>query len=489
MKILLVEDDLHSRIQMGNFLRELGHNVVECSDGNEALKLFTSQFHAVFSDIKMPKISGLELLRKIKSMSSGKDVDVVLFTGHGDMESAIEALRAGAYDYLLKPVNVRELAVITERLGEDQGMRKENKLLTEKFEDQVKAVTEETEKELFRLKKAYARTVGLGKIGVFSDVMWEIFQSAEKFHTDRSIPVLIHGETGTGKEIVARYIHYGNMDVTSPFVDINCAALNTSIFESELFGYEAGAFTGGLPGGQRGKLDIARGGTIFLDEITELPIDIQAKLLRVLQEREYYRVGGLKKVKADVRIICATNVEIKEKVEQGAFRKDLYYRLNVGSLYIPPLRERTEEILPLAGMFLNEFARKRRKRFRKISDQAAEILLSYDWPGNIRELRNIMELVALMYDNVELKPVHLKIMQSKRVSQLLSDNKQIAVLDPENLLLPPDGLDLEGLNNNILWQALEMHGRNITRTALYLGISRRSLQCRIKRIKKETMAR
>lgn len=484
MKILLVEDDYDSRVQMGKFLRDLGHNVVECCNSYDARNALAQEIHMVLTDIKMPGTSGIDLLRKIKSSPSGQDIDVVLFTGHGNMESAIEALRAGAYDYLLKPINVKELAAIVERVSEHQALRRENKILTERFEDQVKAATEETRRELFKLKKAYAHSMGLGGIGIFSDVMENIFRQADKFHTDRSIPVLIQGETGTGKEVVARYIHFGNLDVTTPFVDINCAALNPTLFESELFGYEAGAFTGGLPGGQKGKLDIASGGTLFLDEITELPTDTQAKLLRVIQEKEFYRVGGLKKIKTDVRIICATNVDIQERVEQGSFRKDLYYRLNVGRIIIPPLRERAREILPLAGMFLNEFSRKRGKRFGRVGDSAAALMLSYKWPGNVRELRNAMEWVALMHDDVELKAPHLGILQQAGISTQLSEKKHTLVLEPENFSLPAGGLDLEGYFNKILCQALEMYNGNKTRAARYLGISRRSLQCRLERLKK-----
>lgn len=486
MNILLVEDDRGSRVQMGNFLRELGHWVKECENGHDALKVFNADFHMVLSDIKMPRMSGIELLRKLKSSPSGRDVDVVLFTGHGDMESAIDSLRAGAYDYLLKPINVRELAVITERLAEHQSLRRENRILTEKFEDKVREATAETEEELTRLKKVYAEKVGLGKIGIFSGVMENIFQQALTFHTDRSVPVLIQGETGTGKEVIARQIHFGNLRVTTPFVDINCAALNPGVFESELFGYEAGTFTGGLPGGQKGKLDIATGGTIFLDEITELPVDLQAKLLRVIQERDFYRVGGLRKIKTDVRIICATNVDIQERVEQGSFRKDLFYRLNVGRIIIPPLRNRTEDILPLSGMFLEEFARRRGKRFRRISRQASEIMLSYNWPGNVRELRNAMEWVVLMHDDFELKPLHLGILQQPKTNTPFDSDKLQPVVDPANFALPAGGLDIEDYYNKILFRALEMHSGNKTRAARYLGISRRSLQCRINRAEKIT---
>lgn len=484
IKILLVDDENESRTSVAEFLRELGHQVIECGDGSCALTAFCEQeFHMVLTDIKMPGMSGLELLRAIRSSPGGAEVDVVLFTGYGDMETAIQALRAGAYDYLLKPINIEELVQVTERIGEHQHLRKENEVLTRRFSVAVQEATEETRRELLRLQEAYRRIIGLGRIGVFSRAMKEVFRQAQKLHADRSIPVLIEGETGTGKEVVARYIHYGEGEVTAPFIDINCAALTPTIFESELFGYEGGAFTGGLTRGQRGKMDLAEGGTLFLDEIAEIPVDLQAKLLRVIQEKEFYRVGGLKKIKIDVRIICSTNVNLEQECQEGSFRQDLYYRLNVGRIYIPPLRERVDDILPLATMFLDELAREKGTHFRSISDEAAGMLRSYSWPGNVRELKNAMEWVALMWDDTELKPCHLGILEGTRKDHVPGPVLASGpVLDYRNYTLPPDSLPLEELTNNIIRKALQMHRGNKTRTAKYLGISRRSLYCRLKHL-------
>ena len=485
MNILLVEDDNVSRINLKNFLCELGHHVVDCANGYEALNLFQpTKFHMVLSDIKMPRMSGIELLGAILSMPEARDVDVVLFTGHGDMNSAMEALRAGAYDYPLKPINVKELSIIAERVAERRPVIKENRALTENFKENVGAATEETLSELSRLKMAFARAVGFDTIGIFSDIMEESFDRALKYHSDRSVPVLIQGETGTGKELIAKSIHYGTLDTAEPFVDINCATLSPSIFESELFGYEGGAFTGGLPGGKKGKFDLASGGTLFLDEISEMPVDLQAKLLRVIQEKGFYRVGGLKKIKTDVRIICATNVDIEKKVKEGTFRRDLYYRLCVGRIVLPPLRERTNEILPFANMFLMEFAPKRRKRFRKISDQSAKILTSYDWPGNVRELKNLINRVTFLHDDNELKPEHLDVLQHTQKNKLTGGYSP-PIIDPVCFSLPVEGFNLEDFINKIIEQALEIHGGNKTKTALFLGMSRRSLQCRLERTEKK----
>jgi len=483
VNILLVDDDHASRTYLGEFLREIGHIVVESADGCAALNAFSSkEFHLVLSDIRMPKMSGIELLQKIRGLPGGQGVDIVLITGDGELRTAIEALRAGAYDYLLKPINIEELVNITERVAEHQSLKRENEILNGKFEDVVKVATEETRQELSRLKKAYYESVGLGKVGIFSEAMKKVFQQARKLRTDRSIPVLIQGETGTGKEIVARYIHYGDGVTTAPFVDINCAAISPGIFESELFGYEAGAFTGGLAKGQKGKLDMAAGGTLFLDEIGEIPTDLQAKLLRVIQEKEYYRVGGLRKIKTDTRIVCATNVDIEEKVRQGKFRQDLFYRLNVGRIYLPPLRQRVEDILPLARMFLARYAREKGKRFEAIGEEAANVLLSYQWPGNVRELKNAMEWVVLMWDDKVVKPAHLGILQKADTCIMPGKVMTAGVLDYQDFTLPPNSLPLEEYTNNIIFKALQMHKGNKTETAKYLGISRRSLYSRLKHL-------
>lgn len=487
MNILLVDDDVDSRAGVAEFLREMGHAVMECGDGDEALHAFMrGDYPMVMSDIKMPKMSGIELLQQITQSAVRKNCkpsDIVLFTGHGDMATAIEALRAGAYDYLLKPINVAELAVITERIAEHQALLRENKVLVERFSDEVRAATEETRKELSRLKQLVSQSAGLGNIGFFSDEMRRIMRQANKYHEDRAIPVLIEGETGTGKEVIARIIHYGESGQPAPFVDVNCAALTPSLFESELFGYEAGSFTGGLTKGQRGKLDLAQGGTLLLDEVGEIPLELQGKLLRVIQEKEFYRVGGLKKIRTDVRIICATNSQLDRRVEQGTFRKDLYYRLKVGHIVIPPLRQRKQEILPLASLFLKEFSAEKGRRFQTISPGAADILTNYDWPGNVRELRNMIEWVAFMYDDVEVKPSHLGVLQRGATVSAAVSESTAPVLNTASFSLPTEGFDLEAYMDRIVSQALlKCHG-NKTAAARYLGISRRSLYCRLERKK------
>lgn len=318
---------------------------------------------------------------------------------------------------------------------------------------------------------------GAGKnhdpVGIFSPKMKKIMQQAEILHKDRSVPVLIEGETGTGKEVIARYIHFGNKMAAGPFVDINCAALTATIFESELFGYEGGAFTGSRSRGQKGKIAIAQGGTLFLDEIGEIPTSIQAKLLRVIQEKEYFPVGGVAKMPADVRWICATNSDLYKRVQEGTFREDLYYRLEVFHLYLPPLRERPEDIIPLANMFLQRLTIQKNKHFRKISKEASNMLVNYSWPGNVRQLQNFIERIVLVYDDTEIRPEHLDFMHDKNMPRT-------SLFQEKSLELPAENLNLQELNRKIIDQALQMHDGNITKTAAYLGISRRALSYRLK---------
>lgn len=477
MQILLVDDDAEGRSFMADYLKLIGHHVVECGSGEEAINTYrTKPSDMVLSDIKMGGMSGIDLVRELKKVNPEYETDVVLYTGFVDVELAIGALRAGAYDYLTKPINMDELKSILNRIEEHQALLRENRKLTLHFDEEVKAATQDKERELQEMKKIAARHIGIGEIGVFSEVMRHVVRQAEHYHTDRSIPILIQGETGVGKEIIARIIHYGNMDATRPFVDINCTAITPSLFESELFGYEAGAFTGGASRGQKGKLDMAMGGTLFLDEIAEIPLDLQAKLLRVIEEKSFYRVGGLKKIKTDIRIIGATNLDFEKRVAEGLFRKDLYYRLKVGQIEVPPLRHRKVDILPLALMFLEDFSKRRHKKFLAINPVAAQFLLSYNWPGNVRELRNLMEWVSFMYDEEELKLEHLHNLHPK---QLAGDNDQQIVLPGES-----DNSLLGTHVDEMILSAIKDFNGNKTQAARHLGISVRTLYYRLERMQK-----
>lgn len=489
MRILLVDDEAESRSFLADYLQLLGHQVVESSSGEEALESYKSnRFEMVLSDIKMGGMSGIDLIRDIKSLKCNPEADLVLYTGFIDIALTIGALRVGAYDYLTKPINVQELKAVLNRVEEHQFLLRENKELVQHFDEKVKYATKDTEHQLEQLKKIVSEQVGISQIGIFSTTMKNIALQAEKYHTDRSLPVLIQGETGVGKEIIARMVHYGNMQNPGPFIDINCTAITPSLFESELFGYEAGSFTGGTSRGSKGKLDMAMGGTLFLDEIAEIPVELQAKLLRVLEEKSFYRVGGLKKIKTDLRIVCATNVDFEKRIEQGLFRKDLYYRLKVGQIIIPPLRERQDEILPLALMFLQDFAQRRGKHFSGISSSAAEFLLHYQWPGNIRELRNAMEWVSFMHDDDDLKMEHLSNINNrynKASNQALQQVDLSSDTAKHKLDSQADNLALQERVDSMVEEALEKCGGNKTKAANFLGISVRTLYYRLEKIQKK----
>lgn len=479
INILLVDDEPDGRSLIAQFLSDCGHLVIEADNAYTALSSISeNEIHLVLSDNKMPGISGIDLLRRIKDWPGGEDIDVVIFTAFSDQQVIIDALRAGAYDYLPKPINIEELVAITERVAEHLSLKTENRLLTARFSDALEAAVAEAKEELSSIKLAYSKKMGLKEIGIFSPVMQQIIDVAGRLHDNRSIPVLIEGETGTGKEIIARFIHHGNDLSDAPFIALNCAAIAPSVFESELFGYESGSFTGALSKGQKGKLDLAQGGTLFLDEISEIPVSLQAKLLRFIEEKEFYRVGGLKKIKSDVRIIGASNQDLGEMLRQGTFRQDLYYRLNTCHINVPPLRERKDEIIPLANMFLKELAYDMNKSFKSISKDAANILLDHDWPGNVRELRHVLEWSVMMFNDIKLKSDHLNIVQRSRSLEKKTDN--IIAVDQLDLVLPPHQLPLDHLLKQIYKAALDMHKGNKTETARYLGISRSSLHYRLK---------
>ncbi len=480
MKILIVEDNKSIRESLLELLESLSYTVTCCENGKAALeKMAHESVDVVLSDIQMPVMDGHALLKKIKERNEFNSVEVILFTGHGDVKSAVEAMRDGAYDYLLKPVNVQELVVVLKRLQDLFLLKAEHNKLSRHFQEEVQKATQEIENELVEVKKAFAREISTVEIGIFSKAMRQVFNRAEKLHQNPEIPVLIEGETGTGKELVAHYIHYGKGDIITPFIGLNCAALNANLFESELFGYEPGAFTGGNPKGQIGKLELAGSGSVFLDEITEMPAEHQAKLLRVIQEREFYSVGGLKKREAKARFICATNRDVKEAVKNSRFRQDLYFRLNIGHIRIPPLRERPESILPMALLFLKQLKDQRATSFRGISRKASEILKSYHWPGNVRELKNLIERIVLYWDDEEIKPGHvqacLESIPALRKPEHLTGN-------PDEFQMPVQNLDLNQHILSLVQKALDLHQGNQTRTAQYLGISVRVLHTYLRKL-------
>ena len=470
MNILVVDDDDLSREAVVDFLaNDLGFDVDESARGDDALEQVQAREYAlVVSDVRMPGLHGVELLKRIKAGGRSRTA-VVLMTGYGDMENVISALRAGAEDYLQKPLNIEELAVVIDRVRERIAPSNE-------LPEAPASVDEATLRKLERT--TLPSVPGFGRVGIFSEALRGVVNLAERLHSYRSVPVLIEGETGTGKELMARLVHYGPARTEeAPFISINCSTIPPALFESELFGYERGAFTGAAEPGKVGQLELADGGTLFLDEIGDLPLDLQPKFLRVLQQREVTRVGGVSSRDLDVRIVCATNRDLEEMMEMGSFRRDLYYRLNVGRIRIPPLRERPDDIIPLAQLLLERFAAKYGRLFRFIDEDARQALLAAQWRGNTRELVNAIERAVLLHDAVVLRADHLAIRNDAAL--VLPRAAPEIVLRRGQFELPPEGLDLDGLEQEIVRKALALMDGNKSKTAEYLGISRSALYTRL----------
>ncbi len=483
MKILVVDDEPDVRSSLKRFLGKLGHDVGTASDGNQGLDSFHSNpVDVLITDLRMPGLDGLELLHRIKHIERFP-VFVIVITGHGDMDNAIMALKYGAYDYLRKPINVRELAITLERIEEYAHLKEKYSRLKEEFDDRVALATEAVRGEADYLRAVYLEEIGLDGLCVYSQAMRDVVDQAQKFSADRHLAVLIEGESGTGKELIARFIHhYGHGKSARPFIAVNCGAVSQELFEGELFGHEPGAFTGATPTGRKGKIEAADGGTIFLDEIGELPFNMQVKLLRVLEERKISRLGGLQEVEVDVRIISATNKDLQREVDAKKFRLDLFYRINMGHIVIPALRERPEDIMPLARRFITRACSRKGAQFERFDRSAEDFLTNHLWPGNVRQLKNAMERLALMCpcDTVSSDDIAL-------VDDSGSAGKEVCVqktaCDPLDLTLPERELDLEALNAHIIRRALEKYNGNKTHTARYLRISRRVLQGKLEKMK------
>ncbi|MDR3565908.1 MAG: sigma-54 dependent transcriptional regulator [Negativicutes bacterium] len=471
MKILVAEDDYYSRTNLVSFIRELGYDVSGASNGLEAIEAIErEEYGIVFSDIKMPGLDGIELLKKVKNSRKGYFTEVVLFTGFSEVDTAISALHWGAFDYLAKPVSLKEIKKIIEKVTAYQDFLNEQRgILKHRIADQSLP-----ENNRQRLKTQLAKHVSGGEFYTGSEGLKSIVDYAYRLHFNRNIPVLIEGETGTGKELIARLIHFGPLEDTRPFVDINCAAITTSLFESELFGYEPGAFTGGLTKGQKGKLDAAQSGTLFLDEIGDLAPELQGKLLRVLQEKEFYRVGGTTKTQSDIRLICATNRNLTKAVETGNFRGDLFFRLNVGYIFLPPLRERKEDIIPLAQKFITEFSVRTKRDIPSLSSEAQAVLKGYHWPGNVRELRNLIEYTLFMFRTDKILAEHLTKIPNLPPKELLPQMN----LPEENL--SDKAFSLDRHIQDIIADVMKKYDGNKTEVAKYLGISRTTLYTHLK---------
>ncbi len=447
--ILVVDDERNFLVVLKSLLEEEGYEVLTAADSLVALDVVEhTDLDAVVTDMKMPHLDGIGLLERIKKINP--DLPVIMMTAYGTIEKAVEAMKKGAYDYITKPFSNEELKVTIRKAVDIYRLVKENRYLNQELRNQY----------------------NFGNIVGKSKPMQEIFSLIQKVAKTRAT-VLITGESGTGKELVARAIHYNSPRQNKPFISVNCAALPESLLESELFGHEKGSFTGAVSM-RKGRFELADKGTLFLDEVSEMSPTLQVKLLRVLQEREFERVGGTKTLKVDVRIIAASNRDLKEEVEAGHFREDLFYRLNVVHIHLPPLRERPDDIPLLVAHFLQKYAQEVGRQRVEISPEALNLIYTYTWPGNVRELENAIERAVILSSGQEITPEHLPphLFQSQ---QSYSDIfKQI----PTTLTLPQI---LEEVEVKLIRRALAQANYVQSKAAKILGITKSLLQYKIKK--------
>ena len=444
--ILLVDDEKNTREGMALALVTSGYKILSAGSGEEALKILKNgPVDVMLTDLIMDGMDGLALMRRAKELIP--DIVVFMLTAYGTVETAVQGMKAGAFDYLTKPVNLDKLELLVARALASLRMEKEN----------------------VELKKQLHTKFGLEHIVGHSKKMQDVFRIVQQVNASKAT-VMIQGESGTGKELIARAIHFTGPKKDRPFVAVHCAALAESLLESELFGHERGAFTGAIDR-KIGRFEMANTGTLFLDEVSEMSPATQVKLLRVLQEREFERVGGNKTIKVNVRIITATNKDLKVQVREGRFREDLFYRLNVVTITIPPLRERMEDMPLLVNAFLQEFSLENNKIVEGAAPEVLNTFASYAWPGNIRELRNTLETMVILSHNrtLQVADIPADLLSGPTASARPSEATPMNVHDAEKSLIE---------------KALERAGNNKSKAAGILGMSRRTLHRKIKALKK-----
>ena len=445
LNILIVEDGRSQREMLRDFLISEGHRVAEAENGEKAIKTVAGHhFDLILLDYKMPGMDGMEVLKAVKRINH--EIDVVIITAYGTIETAVEAIKVGAMDYITKPVELEELLLLVERVAERRGLIRENELL--KQELGKKGVT-------------------VDKIVYKNAKMVELINLASRVAASRA-SVLIQGESGTGKELIARLIHQLSPRVNKSIIVVNCGALQENLLESELFGHEKGAYTG-ASSRRIGRFEEADGGTLFLDEIGELPPTVQVKLLRFLQEREIQRLGGNANIPVDVRIISATNRDLEARVREEAFREDLFYRLKVVTMSMPPLRERKEDLPALIDHFMEKFTLENKKNIKGITAEARDLLLKYDYPGNVRELVNILERAVVIardeYITVGDLPFSGDAPGTDRKPKSSGSLRE----------------SIEDLEQQLISEAMAKTGDNQTRAAEILGMSERMLRYKLKK--------
>jgi DNA-binding NtrC family response regulator len=445
-RVLVVDDERLVRWSLGQRLTARGWNVTEAASAAEAVNAPAPD--AAILDYKLPDGDGIEVLRRLRHVDP--DLPVIMLTAHQDTELIVEAMKAGASDYLTKPFDVDEVVLrMTRAVEAARGSR-----------------------ELRRLKEDLARPFSLDSVIGESDVMQRLKTLARKMAESPTSTVLLTGESGTGKDLLAKVIHYGGSRAARPFMNITCSALPETLLESELFGHERGAFTDARQQ-KRGLFEQADEGTVFLDEVAETVPTFQAKLLRFLEEKAFRRLGSTSDIKVDVRVIAATNQDLEKTVRDGKFREDLYYRLNVLRIEMPPLRERGGDIVLLAGHYIKAFSQEFRRPVRRLTPAAEQALLAYSWPGNVRELRNLIERAVLLAESEDLEPADFETAHTLR--------SPVESASGRGIELPEAGLDIEEVEKKLVMLALERTRGNQTRAAALLGLHRDQIRYRIEK--------
>ena len=444
-KILIIDDEKAIRWSLGEAFKNEGYDVEEAENGTKGIKQFQKDpADLVLLDLKLPDTDGLSVLKKLKEEEAG--VPVIMMTAYGEVETAVEALKGGAYDFLLKPFQLEKIKVSVKNALETSRMREELNDIREK------------ERESYDFKNF------IGK----SAVMQEIFKKLNKIGKSKASTILITGESGTGKELVARAIHEASEGESKPFLEINCAALPETLLESELFGHEKGAFTDARYR-KKGLFELAEGGTIFLDEIGEMGITLQSRLLRVIENKTFRRVGGVKDLRVNTRIIAATNRDLNAAIKNGSFRNDLFYRLQVIPISLPPLRDRKEDIPLIANHFISIFNKEFKKKVKSINAEVRSLFEDYGWPGNVRELKNVIERAILLEAEEELLPEHLpaEIKSGYIHAELAEESDTLDTLYP---------MSLKDVEKIMIDRTLKETNGNKSKAARILGISRQTLR-------------